>query len=63
MTVTDSSAKIALQALLDLTVNRIFETIRSPDAIQDKQLILISKWGFDGASNQSRYKQNREWSR
>lgn len=60
VTVTDSSAKIALQALLDLTVDRILETIRSPDAIQDKQLILISKWGFDGASNQSRYKQNIE---
>lgn len=55
ITVTDSSAKITLQGLLDLTVRRILESF--PNKIQDQQLTLISKWGFDGASNQSRYKQ------
>lgn len=57
VTVTDSSARIALQALLDLTVNRILESLPSTNVIQSKQLELTSKWGFDGASNQSRYKQ------
>lgn len=60
VTVTDSSAKITLQALLDLTVNRILESLPSTSGTQGKQLILTSKWGFDGASNQSRYKQKMD---
>lgn len=58
VTVTDSSARISLQALLDITVKRILEGLS--DNVQNKDLKLISKWGFDGASNQSRYKQKME---
>lgn len=58
VTVTDSSARITLQSLLDITVKRILESL--PNDVQDKELNLISKWGFDGASNQSRYKQKME---
>lgn len=58
ITVTDSSAKISLQALLDLTAKRIIKSL--PESIQNKELILISKYGFDGASSQSRYKQKMD---
>lgn len=56
--VTDTFAKIQLQSLLDKTAQRILQSL-SID-IQDKQLCMISKWGFDGASNQSRYKQKMD---
>lgn len=58
VSVTDSSARVTLQALLDITVTRILQSLS--DNLQNKQLQLISKWGFDGASNQSRYKQKME---
>lgn len=58
VTVTDSSARITLQALLDITVTRILQSLSKEE--HNKQLKLISKWGFDGASNQSRYKQKME---
>lgn len=58
VSVTDSSARITHQALLDITVTRILQSLS--DDVQNKQLTLISKWGFDGASNQSRYKQKME---
>ena len=54
VSVTDSSARITLQALLDITVKRILQSLS--DNVENKQLKLISKWGFDGASNQSQYK-------
>ncbi|EFN83584.1 hypothetical protein EAI_03474, partial [Harpegnathos saltator] len=50
---TDTYAKIELQALLDLTTQRLFKAI---DTNADSQEFkLISKWGFDGASGQSFY--------
>lgn len=56
VTVTDVSAKIKLQSLLDLTVRRLVKSLnRSFDA--GEQLLLHSKWGFDGASSQSIYHQ------
>lgn len=55
ITVTDTMAKVALQALLDITVKRIIKSL--PDEITNQSMILISKWGFDGASSQSTYKQ------
>lgn len=58
ITVSDSSAKITLQGLLDITVRRILESFSNN--VKDKQLTLVSKWGFDGASNQSRYKQKMD---
>lgn len=53
--ISDTSVKIKLQAILDLTANRLLKGIEIKD--DDKDLILVSKWGFDGASNQSNYKQ------
>lgn len=55
ITVTETSAKIKSQALLDITTRRIM----MPLVIDSncKELTLISKWRFDGASNQANYKQ------
>jgi hypothetical protein len=55
ITVTETSAKIKLQALLDITTRRIMMPIVIDSDC--KELTLISKWGFDGASNQANYKQ------
>lgn len=59
ITVTESSAEISLQALLDLTVQRIFQTIRlsSMQYEEIKNFTMVSKWGFDGSGEQARYKQ------
>jgi hypothetical protein len=51
ITVTETSAKIKLQALLDITTRRIMMPIVIDSDC--KELTLISKWGFDGASNQA----------
>ncbi|KYN14601.1 hypothetical protein ALC57_13175 [Trachymyrmex cornetzi] len=56
ITITETVASIELQAVLDMT------TIRLLSLYEDKlhlytNLKLICKWGFDGASNQSTYKQ------
>ncbi|KAH9644351.1 hypothetical protein HF086_003136 [Spodoptera exigua] len=56
ITVTETSAKIRIQTLLDLTVRRLIDSLESNfDA--GEQLVLHSKWGFDGASSQSIYHQ------
>lgn len=62
ITVSDTSAEVQLQPLLDLTIKRICEV--QEDVIEQigtsgstLQLQLISKWGCDGSSAQSRYKQ------
>lgn len=59
ISVTETSAEIELQALLDMTIKRIclaqkevFEQVTSPLTLR-----LITKWGCDGSSAQSRYKQ------
>lgn len=56
--VTEKMAEIKLQSILDLTVKRILK-IPNIDTSQ-KSLTLTSKWGFDGASSQSGYKQKYE---
>lgn len=56
MTITEDGASVKLQALLDLTVSRLLEAI-GLDNKSKTELELISKWGFDGASGQSNYKQ------
>lgn len=54
--ITESIAMIKLQALLDLTSARLLEICKQNlDCSMD--LKLICKWGFDGASSQSIYKQ------
>lgn len=58
VTITETSASIELQALLDLTIKRLFKVFKeNVDLHTHNNLILICKWGFDGASSQSMYKQ------
>lgn len=59
--VTEVSAEVHLQALMDHTVQRILSL--EIDGIEDlavEDLELISKWGFDGSSDHSNYKQKFE---
>lgn len=59
--ITESCAEVKLQALLDITTQRILKSQGSIiDSVSDKyfeKLYLISKWGCDGSSQQSKYKQ------
>lgn len=60
-TISEMGAKIALQPLLDHTIERLVETC-DPDVFgkfvePQLQLQATYKWGFDGASGQSLYKQ------
>lgn len=57
--ITEMGFKLELQALLDLTVQRLIDTlpIQLKEQNTAKKLCLISKYGFDGASSQSNYKQ------
>lgn len=49
--------EIKLQALLDHTVKRIFDTIDNNLEINSYELTLLTKWGCDGSSGYSEYKQ------
>lgn len=55
ITVTECGVKVKVQAILDKTVTRLAKVIEISDKIKD--LTLVCKWGFDGASGQSTYKQ------
>lgn len=61
LTITDCKAEVELQNLLDHTAGRILEVQKD---VLDKVptnatncLTLIGKWGFDGSTGQSEYKQ------
>lgn len=58
-TITESSAEVELQSLLDHTTNRILESQK--DVLESTEnlnnLTLIGKWGFDGSTGHSEYKQ------
>lgn len=59
--VTESSAEVQLQGLLDHTANRILESKKDilesvPNESLNK-ISLIGKWGFDGSTGHSEYKQ------
>lgn len=61
ITVTESSAEVELQSLLDHTATRILESqkdvlARVPCQSLDK-ISLIGKWGFDGSTGHGEYKQ------
>ena len=56
MVITETYAEIKLQALLDLTVKRLLKMLKI-DMHEPCKLTFICKWGFDGASGQSIYKQ------
>lgn len=64
ITITESKAEVQLQALLDHTVQRIIllqrEVISSIADENVKKMSLICKWGCDGSSGQSAYKQRFE---
>ena len=55
--ITDDSAEVALQDLLDHTTRRIFESVGNSLEIND--LRLTCKVGFDGTTGLSIYKQKR----
>ncbi|KAL4113959.1 hypothetical protein QTP88_017505 [Uroleucon formosanum] len=61
--ITESCAEVKLQALLDITTQRVLKSQGQGsiiDSVSDKyfeKLYLISKWGCDGSSQQSEYKQ------
>ncbi|CAL1672299.1 unnamed protein product [Lasius platythorax] len=59
--ITESSAEVHLQALLDHTVERILflqnDVIRSLSQKCVSNMNFICKWGCDGSSGQSQYKQ------
>lgn len=50
MIFTDTHAEIELQALLDLTIQRLLKALKINTNEEFKNFKLISKWGFDGAS-------------
>lgn len=62
MSVTESGATVGLQALLNHTAERILkvqsDVITSLPENKVDNLELICKWGCDGTSGQSTYKQN-----
>jgi len=53
--VTESLAEISLQALLDLSIQRILQTMRlsSTQYKEIQNITMISKWGFDGSGGQN----------
>lgn len=57
--ITETGFTIDLQSILDLTAKRLFQTLSMPISTSqsNKKLRLVSKWGFDGASGHSKYKQ------
>ena len=57
--ITEKSAQVSLQDLLDHTTRRIFETKSEAEIekLEEQNLILHTKWGCDGASSQSEYMQ------
>ncbi|XP_076663948.1 uncharacterized protein LOC143370380 [Andrena cerasifolii] len=60
ISVDEQMAKINIQALLDHTSSRILKVLQEQTPtleLSNKQLVLITKWGCDGASGQSQYKQ------
>lgn len=60
--VTESTAEVELQSLLDHTATRIVDfqkdVLDSIPAESMGNVMLIGKWGFDGSTGHSEYKQN-----
>ena len=60
--ITERSAEVQLQALLDCTVKRLVKAQQPVfglymNSIDLQNVEMIYKWGFDGSSGQSQYKQ------
>lgn len=58
-TITETLASVDLQAILDLTATRLLTLCEDKLSLYTN-VKLTCKWGFDGASNQSMYKQTFE---
>lgn len=59
--ITDSSAEVFVQSLLNHTASRLLktcETVLNQLDSSTRAFELIVKWGFDGSSGHSQYKQN-----
>lgn len=59
ITITETSAEVNLQELLDKTCYSILKYLKNnnSDIPENSDLLLICKWGFDGSSGHSTYKQ------
>lgn len=61
LTVTERKCEVSLQNLLDHTTKRLFEHLKTTsialDATEESDLRLDCKYGFDGSSGYSEYKQ------
>jgi hypothetical protein len=61
ISISENVGEIKLQSLLDYTIQRILivqsDVIKTLPYKQLNKLFLISKWGFDGSSGLSQYKQ------
>lgn len=61
VTVSESQAEVELQSLLDHTASRILdlqtEVLNVITDVNISNLVLIGKWGFDGSTGYSDYKQ------
>lgn len=59
--ICETAAQVSLQGLLDHTIERLAELTKSKlDSLHDEdlsQITLYTKWGFDGSSGHSSYKQ------
>lgn len=57
--ITEISAEVPLQCLLDHTAKRIFKTLEAQNTenLEECAVVLHTKWGCDGASGQSEFKQ------
>lgn len=60
ITITSTGIDIKLQSLLDHTAERILQTKTDEELKDHRELVLISKWGCDGSSGFSEYKQKTE---
>lgn len=58
MIVTETSAEVPLQDLLDHTTERLFKTITVDwNTVIERNFTLQTKWGYDGASGQNEFAQ------
>lgn len=49
--ITETGFNIDLQSILDLTAKRFFQTLPISVSQSNQKLRMVSKWGFDGASD------------
>lgn len=55
--VSEGCAEVDIQSLLNHTTERLIDSIKEKNIQNDGDLTLLCKWGCDGSSGQSEYKQ------